>query len=143
MMSFNSEYSVICGLSQHIAPHNCCVQWCIWDKSSSRSSLYHSSHLILCFSICHVQPSQKVASAHAGWWRLREPRGLHSRASRVTKQGRRGHSTAWSSGWGPTPATALRVGWKQSIKGTKGTGWDLHILNGHSGVQPARTTLSV
>lgn len=25
------------------------------------------------------------------------------------------------------------VGWKQSIKGTKGTGWDLHILNGHPG----------
>lgn len=62
-------------LSQHITPHSCCVQWCIWDKSSSRSSLYHSLHLILCFSICHIQASQKVASAHSGWWGWGSPGG--------------------------------------------------------------------
>lgn len=129
------QLGIFCGVwpKQHITPHSCCVQWCIWDKSSSTSSLYHSLHLILCFSICHVQASQKVASAHSGWWRLREPRGLHSHASCVTKQGLRSHCTAWSSGWGLTPAAALSSKLEENIKETKGTGWDFHILNGHWG----------
>lgn len=118
-------------LNQHITPHNCCVQWCIWDKSSSTSSLYHSLHLILCFSICHVRASQKVASAHSGWCSLREPRGLHSHASCVTKQGLRSHCTAWASGWGPTHGAAPSSELEESIKETKGTGWDFHILSGH------------
>lgn len=107
-------------LNQHITPHNCCVQWCIWDKASSTSSLYRSLHLILCFSICHVQASQKVASAHSGWWRLREPRGLHSDTSCVTKQGLRCHCTAWSSGWGPLLLQLRAVSWKKALKRPKG-----------------------
>lgn len=110
-------------LSQHITPHSCCVQRCLWDKSSSRSSLYHSLHLILCFSICHVQGSQKVASAHAGWWRLREPRGLHSHASSVTKPGPQGGDP--------------------ELEEPKGTRRDFHTLDGHRRLQPARTTPSV
>lgn len=40
-------------------------------------------------------------------------------------------ASAWSSGWGPTPAAA--PSWKQSIKETKGSGWDFHTLHGHRG----------
>lgn len=53
-----------------------------------------------------------------------------------------------SRGWGATAQPGPQGGvpllpqpqagsWKQSIKDTKGTGWDFHILSGHWGVQPA------
>lgn len=105
--------------NQHITPLHSCVQWCIWDKSSSRSSLYHSLHSTLCFSICYIQASQKVASAHSGWWRLREPRGLHSHASSVTKQGLRSLSLVLRVGSHSCCSPEQRAGSK-ALKRPKG-----------------------
>lgn len=87
-------------------------------------------HLIPCFSICHIKPSQKLGLANPGSWQLREPRGLRTHASCVTKaiiaQGLVLRVESHSSHSSQCPLGSAKRAQKQNIQASKGTRWDLH-----------------